>query len=186
MREKLPTDRTGVTQKFTIFWRKEEGNGDVAVLEVDIYLTANTYPDGRLGELFIHIGKAGHTEAIYNEWAKSASRSLQHGIPVDELFRQHVGTLFAPDGATSNKDFPRCTSVLDLVSRWILSRYGSSAAREWIASMQHKDMEEEEAVAEILLPPPEEPAAFPTRWDLGAWDGAETMVEEKRKRSDGR
>lgn len=140
MREKLPVDRSGVTQKFTIFAREEdEDTHEARIVEKDIYLTANTYPDGRLGELFIHIGKAGHTEGVYNEWAKGVSRSLQHGIPVDELFRQHVGTRFAPEGATTNKEFPRCTSILDLVSRWILSRYGSPAAKHWIESMKRTE-----------------------------------------------
>lgn len=133
MRERLPADRTGVTQKFTIIMKTPEGEG---VREIDIYLTTNAYPDSRLGEVFIHIGKAGHTEAIYDEWAKATSRALQHGVPVDDLFRQHVGTRFDPQGATTNVEFPRCTSVLDLVARWILSRYGSPEARHWITSMQ--------------------------------------------------
>lgn len=132
MRERLPTDRTGVTQKFALTAKNPDGEG---VHEIDIYLTVSTYPDGRLGEVFVHIGKAGHTEAIYDEWAKATSRALQHGVPVDEQFRQHVGTRFDPQGATTNREFPRCTSVLDLISRWILSRYGSPEARAWIASM---------------------------------------------------
>jgi hypothetical protein len=155
MREKLPVDRDGVTQKFTIITRKEEGgeeNGGVMVEEIDIYLTANIYPHdyvnetrrGKLGEIFLRIGKAGHTEAIYGEWAKNASHALQCGISVDELFRKHVGTRFDPYGATTNATFKRCTSPLDLVSRWILLRYGSAEAKMWISSMNQKKVVEEQ------------------------------------------
>lgn len=149
MRERLPADRSGVTQKFTIITRRPDDDG---VVEVDLYLTANTYPDdyanaarrGQLGEVLIRIGKAGHTEAIYGEWAKTMSHSLQCGVPVDDLFRKHVGTRFDPHGATTHPMFKRCTSPLDLVSRWILSRYGSAEAKSWIASMQKQPIDDEE------------------------------------------
>lgn len=150
MREKLPVDRQGITQKFTIITRKDEGHGD-EIEEIDIYLTANIYPNdypnearrGKLGEIFLRIGKAGHTEAVYGEWAKNASHGLQCGISVDELFRKHVGTRFSPHGATTNPIFKRCTSPLDLVSRWILLRHGSDEAKKWIESMNAKPAVEE-------------------------------------------
>ena len=147
MREKLPVDRDGITQKFTIITRKEEGGDEgTQIEEIDIYLTANVYPldyasevkRGKLGEIFLRIGKAGHTEAVYGEWAKNASHALQCGISVDELFRKHVGTRFAPYGATTNKDYPSCTSPLDLVSRWLLAHHGSEEAKKWIASMRRE------------------------------------------------
>lgn len=148
VRERLPADRFGVTQKFTIITRRPDDNG---VQEVDIYLTANTYPDdyaiedrrGQLGEVLIRIGKAGHTEAIYGELAKNMSKSLQCRMPVDDVFRTHVGTRFDPYGATTHPLFKRCTSPLDLVSRWILLRYGSVAAKAWIASMQNQPVIDE-------------------------------------------
>jgi len=146
MRERLPADRPGVNQKFTIFSKRPDDQGG-GIEEIDIYLTANVYPDdypnptrrGQLGEVFLRIGKAGGTEAIYDEWAKTTSRSLQYGVPVDDLFWQHVGTHFTPFGATSNKDFPRCTSILDLLSRWILARFGSAESKNRIASMQKRE-----------------------------------------------
>jgi hypothetical protein len=146
MRERLPADRPGVNQKFTIYSKRPDDEGG-GIEEIDIYLTANVYPDeydnaarrGQLGEVFLRIGKAGGTEAIYDEWAKTTSRSLQYGVPVDDLFWQHVGTRFTPFGATSNKNFPRCTSILDLVSRWILSRFGSAESKNRIASMQKRE-----------------------------------------------
>ncbi len=147
MREKLPRDRVGVTQKFTIITRQLNGDGQATVEEIDIYLTANVYPAdyknearrGQLGEVFIRMGKAGGTEGIFDEWAKATSRALQHGVPVDDQFRQHIATCFAPFGATTSKEFPSCTSVLDLVSRWILSRFGSAEAKQWIASMRREE-----------------------------------------------
>jgi hypothetical protein len=141
MREKLPNDRKGVIQKFTIYSKHPTTH---ELEETDIYLTANVYPDdyanaarqGQLGEVFVVVGKAGGTEAIYDEWAKTTSRSLQYGVPVDDLFWQHVGTRFYPEGRTGNVDFPSCTSILDLISRYILSRHGSPESKARIAKMQ--------------------------------------------------
>lgn len=138
MHEKMPADRNGTTQKFVILSKKLVGDG---IDEVDVYLTVDTYPDGRLGAVALSIGKIGDTEAVYDEWAKIVSLGLQWGIPIDAIFRMHVGTRFGIHGATTNKRFPRCTSILDLVSRWILYRFGSPEAKAWIASQIQEEVQ---------------------------------------------
>lgn len=149
MRERMADLRTGVTHHFTIIARCNKLKcvagkvgvencsrcGGAGVREVDGYITCNTYDDGRLGEIFIRIGKAGNEEAIYEQWAISASMALQFGVPVDAYFRKFLATQFEPSGATKNTKIKRCTSVLDYVARYVLMNFGSKEAAEQAAQV---------------------------------------------------
>jgi hypothetical protein len=152
MRERMADLRAGVTHHFTILARcnklkcvagKVEGRdgpypcsrcGGTGIREVDGYITCNTYEDGRLGEIFIRIGKSGNEEAIYEQWAISASMALQFGVPVEAYFRKFLATQFEPSGATRNKDIPRCTSVLDYVARYVLSKHAAVEKAEEVTT----------------------------------------------------
>jgi ribonucleoside-diphosphate reductase alpha chain len=125
-RERLPDDRQGMTQKFTITARRPRRQGEPdGTEEIDGYIKVNCYPDGRLGEIFLWIGKPGSTEAMYDQWAIAVSMALQHGATVDVLFGKHLGTRFEPSGAVQGVEGVRsCTSLLDLVARWVIGRYG--------------------------------------------------------------
>lgn len=132
MRERLPDDRSGKTRHFTILYREEkktpEGKptSEVVLHEMKGYITANTYPDGRLGEIFVRVGKAGATEAWLDAWALSSSIALQHGAGVDELFGKFVGMRFEPSGAVKWMDgIDRCSSPPDLISRYLIKNYSN-------------------------------------------------------------
>ena len=126
MRERLEDTREGVTQKFKIIARAEDGSG---VYEVKGYVQSGLYADGRLGEVFIKIGKPGSSEAVYDAWATSTSIALQRGATVDELMQKFLNTRFEPSGAVVDvAGIKRCTSPLDLVARWILAKYGTKEA----------------------------------------------------------
>lgn len=127
MRERLADVRMGVTHHFTIITKTPDEDG---VQEIDGYVQTGVYEDGRLGEIFIRIGKTGATEAMYEQWAIAASMALQYGVPVEAFFRKFLGTRFEPSGATANKDIKRCTSVLDYVSRWVLLKYAPVQTQE--------------------------------------------------------
>ena len=139
-REKAMDEREGVTHHFEILTKcpklkcvagkigenncsRCKGSG---IREVDGYLTCNTDKDGQLREIFIRLGKTGAEEAIYEQWAIAASLALR-GMHVEKFFRKFVGTRFEPSGATTNEKIPRCTSILDYISRWILLRFASDA-----------------------------------------------------------
>lgn len=125
MREKLLDDREGLTHHFTIIAKTPDGNGTYAV---DGYIQTGMYLDGgRLGEIFVKVGKLGAIEAMFDQWAIMASLLLQFGAPVEDVFSKFVGSRFEPFGATNNKSIPRCTSVLDYVSRWVLMKYGAES-----------------------------------------------------------
>lgn len=119
VRERLPDLREGTTHHFEISDR--EGKS------YDGYIQTGHYEDGRLGEVFIRFGKSGDASALLDQWAVSTSYALQYGVPPRELLQKFVGTRFEPEGSTSNKDIPRCTSVLDYVARWLLSRIGGQS-----------------------------------------------------------
>ena len=114
MREKLETTRYGKTVKFTIkYFNEAEGIPE----DREYYLTANTYPDGRLGEIFI---KAAHVDdAMADQWCRAISVLLQRGSDVNELVRLFSHTRFSPSGFTDHPTIHSCTSVVDFVVRWL-------------------------------------------------------------------
>ncbi len=120
-KEKLPANRVGITHHFTIIAKTVDGEG---VREVDGYLTTGEYDDGRLGEIFLKVGKSGDEAAWIDQWALTASVAIQHGASVENLFQKFVATNFEPSGFTKNPEIRSCTSILDYVARYILSKYG--------------------------------------------------------------
>lgn len=123
-KQRLPEERRGVTHHFSILTKRTDPEGLDRLVEIDGYLQTGEYEDGRLGEIFLKVGKAGAESAWIDQWALLFSVALQYGAPVEELAKKFVGTNFEPYGATKNKDIPRCTSVLDYVARYLLAKYG--------------------------------------------------------------
>lgn len=132
MREKLDDLREGVTHHFTVFYRVDvdetgkpiEAPDQARVEEIDGYIQTGCYADGRLGEVFLKIGRAGDQYAMLDQWAIAFSIALQYGAPLEDLCRKFVGSRFAPFGATRNADIRQCTSLVDYAARWILMKYG--------------------------------------------------------------
>jgi hypothetical protein len=120
MRERLKDDRDGVAHHFTLIVRDAIGEG---VHEIDGYLHTGVYPDGRVGEIFVKIGKPGDVYAALDQWAIAFSVALQYGAPLEALCNKFINQHFSPYGATKNKDIPRCTSIVDYVCRFLLRRY---------------------------------------------------------------
>jgi hypothetical protein len=124
--KKLPRDRSGTNSHFKILVRHEKDDGTVDIRESDGYLHMNVNPDGcTLREIFIRVGKAGGSDALLDEWAKQVSNRLQEGCTVEQVFKTHVGTIFGDAGIVQCvKGISSCTSVLDLISRIVLQRFG--------------------------------------------------------------
>jgi hypothetical protein len=124
VREKLPVDREGVTLHFVIHALEDD-----KVVEVDGYLQTGEHPDGRLGELFLKVGKQGDHQALLDDWAISTSIALQHGAPLEDLLGKFVNKRYEPSGAvTGVEGIKRCTSPLDLVCRWLLFKYSEKGS----------------------------------------------------------
>jgi len=125
MRNKLEKERRGKTHHFVILTPKDPHEFNSPIIEIDGYVTANLDAAGRLGEIFVRIGKMGDASAIVDLWAMAMSIALQRGEPVKSLFSKCTHTQFWPYGGTRNEKIPRCDSPCDYISKWILMEFST-------------------------------------------------------------
>jgi ribonucleoside-diphosphate reductase alpha chain len=105
VRKRLPKKRPSQTVSFTV--GGAEG-----------YLTAGSYPDDGLGEIFVKLGKQGSTLAgVMDAFATSISVGLQYGIPLEFYVSKFQNLRFEPAGMTDDPDVRIATSVLDYLFR---------------------------------------------------------------------
>lgn len=110
-RRRLPKDRHAVVHQFRV--------GDA-----EGFLTVGHFEDGSPGEIFLTVSRQGSTiDGVFDTWAIQVSMSLQHGMPLADLIRQHQGRRFEPYGLTGNSDVPMASSIPDYVVRWLYHRY---------------------------------------------------------------
>jgi ribonucleoside-diphosphate reductase alpha chain len=104
-RERLPKRRTSQTTSF-------------AVGGAEGYLTAGTYDDGRLGELFLKFGKQGSTLAgMMDAFSIAISVALQYGVPLETYVEKFTNMRFEPAGMTDDPDVRMAQSLMDYVFR---------------------------------------------------------------------
>lgn len=109
--EKLPADINAYRHKFTIDGFKG-------------YITVGEYPDGRLGEVFVRLGKPGSTiSGLIDSFTQLLSISLQYGVPLPKFIHSFVDTRFEPAGMTSNKQIRFAKSLYDYLFRYLDIRY---------------------------------------------------------------
>lgn len=102
---RLPADRTSRTRAFTL------GGASGT-------LTAGLYPDGRLGEVFVVLGRPGSTLAgLMGAFSVCVSLSLQHGVPLQTWVERFINMRFEPAGRTDDPDIPLATSLVDYMFR---------------------------------------------------------------------
>lgn len=107
MRERLPDERKSLTHTF-----KLGGN--------PLHVVVGMYDDGRPGEIMAFDLRMGSFEhAMMDAAFEMISVGLQYGIPLEVFVNKLIGKRFPPDGFTSDKAFPMCSSVLDLVAQWL-------------------------------------------------------------------
>lgn len=105
VRKRLPKKRPSQTVSFTV--GGAEG-----------YLTAGSYPDDGLGEIFVKLGKQGSTLAgVMDAFSMSISVGLQYGIPLEFYVQKFSNLRFEPAGMTDDPDVRIATSVLDYLFR---------------------------------------------------------------------
>ena len=104
-RERLPKRRTSQTTSF-------------AVGGAEGYLTAGTYEDGRLGEVFLKFGKQGSTLAgVMDAFSIVTSVALQYGVPLETFVEKFTNMRFEPAGMTDDPDVRMAQSLMDYVFR---------------------------------------------------------------------
>ncbi|MBP2477245.1 ribonucleoside-diphosphate reductase alpha chain [Crossiella equi] len=105
VRKRLPKKRPSQTVSFTV--GGAEG-----------YLTAGSFPDDGLGEIFVKLGKQGSTLAgVMDAFSMSISVGLQYGIPLEFYVSKFMNQRFEPAGMTDDPDVRIATSVLDYLFR---------------------------------------------------------------------
>jgi len=112
LRKKLPNQRRGLTHEATIGHEK-------------IYLRTGEYEDGTLGEIFIDMYKEGSGfRGLLGSFAVLVSKSLQYGVPLEELIDTFTLTKFEPQGIVrGNAGIPFASSVLDYVFKVLEQDY---------------------------------------------------------------
>jgi ribonucleoside-diphosphate reductase alpha chain len=110
-RHRLPDERSAITHHFSI--AGHEG-----------YLTVGLYPNGKPGEIFIRMAKAGSTIAgLMESFGTVVSVALQHGVPLQVLVGKLSHTRFEPSGWTGNEQLGYAKSIMDYLFRWLELRF---------------------------------------------------------------
>jgi ribonucleoside-diphosphate reductase alpha chain len=111
VRKRLPKKRPGSTVSFTV--GGAEG-----------YLTAASYPDDGLGEVFLKMSKQGSTLAgVMDAFSIAISVGLQYGVPLETWVSKFTNMRFEPAGMTDDPDIRMATSVVDYIFRRVALDY---------------------------------------------------------------
>jgi ribonucleoside-diphosphate reductase alpha chain len=117
-RKRLPKTRNSRTTSFQV--AGAEG-----------YLTAGTYDDGELGEVFLKLGKQGSTLAgVMDAFSVAISIALQYGVPLEAFVSKFVNMRFEPAGMTDDKDIRMAQSMMDYIFRRLALDYLPYEKRE--------------------------------------------------------
>jgi len=105
VRKRLPKKRPSETVSFSV--GGAEG-----------YLTASSYPDDGLGEVFLKMSKQGSTLAgVMDAFSVAISIGLQYGVPLETFVAKFTNMRFEPAGMTDDPDVRMATSVVDYIFR---------------------------------------------------------------------
>ncbi|MDT4937457.1 MAG: ribonucleoside-diphosphate reductase alpha chain [Pseudonocardiales bacterium] len=111
VRKRLPKSRPSTTTSF-------------AVGGAEGYMTAGSYPDDGLGEVFLKLGKQGSTLAgVMDAFSIAISIALQHGVPLETYVQKFTNMRFEPAGLTDDPDIRMAQSVLDYIFRRLALDY---------------------------------------------------------------
>ena len=105
VRRRLPRQRSATVTRFSV--AGSEG-----------YMTASTYPDDGVGEVFLKLGKQGSTLAgVMDAFSIAISVGLQYGIPLESYVAKFTNMRFEPAGITDDPDIRMVSSVMDYIFR---------------------------------------------------------------------
>jgi len=110
-RRRLPKARPSRTTSFTV--AGAEG-----------YMTAGSYPDNGLGEVFLKLGKQGSTLAgVMDAFSIAVSIGLQYGVPLETYVQKFMNLRFEPAGMTDDPDVRMAQSIIDYIFRRLALDY---------------------------------------------------------------
>ncbi len=110
-RERLPKSRASRTTSFSVSGAKG-------------YMTSGAYNDGRLGEVFLKLGKQGSTLAgVMDAFSIAVSVGLQYGVPLESFVQKFTNLKFEPAGMTDDPDIRIAQSFMDYIFRRLALDY---------------------------------------------------------------
>jgi len=87
-------------------------------------MTAGSYPDDGLGEVFLKLGKQGSTLAgVMDAFSMAISISLQYGVPLETYVQKFTNMKFEPAGLTDDPDIRMAQSIMDYIFRRLALDY---------------------------------------------------------------
>ena len=87
-------------------------------------MTAGSYPDNGLGEVFLKLGKQGSTLAgVMDAFSIAISIALQYGVPLEAFVNKFVNMRFEPSGMTDDPDIRMSQSIVDYIFRRLALDY---------------------------------------------------------------
>jgi ribonucleoside-diphosphate reductase alpha chain len=111
VRKRLPKSRPSRTVSFSV--GGAEG-----------YMTAGSYPDDGLGEVFLKLGKQGSTLAgVMDAFSIAISIALQYGVPLESYVQKFTNMRFEPAGMTDDPDVRMAQSIMDYIFRRLALDY---------------------------------------------------------------
>jgi ribonucleoside-diphosphate reductase alpha chain len=126
-RVRLPQQRKALTTSFNV--GGAEG-----------YLTAGSFADGQLGEVFLKMSKQGSTLAgVMDAFAISVSIGLQYGVPLETFIEKFTNSRFEPSGLTNDKEIRMASSVMDYVFRRLALDFLSEEERATLGILTNEE-----------------------------------------------
>jgi ribonucleoside-diphosphate reductase alpha chain len=138
-KKRLPQSRPALTTSFRV--------GDA-----EGYVTAGSYPDNGLGEIFLKASKQGSTlSGIMDAFSIAVSVGLQYGVPLEDYASKFINMKFEPSGMTNDPDIRFASSIVDYVFRRLALDHLTWEQREalGIRSIQERTEEAEEKIAQL-------------------------------------
>jgi ribonucleoside-diphosphate reductase alpha chain len=164
VRRRLPRQRSATVTRFSV--AGAEG-----------YMTASSYPDDGIGEVFLKLGKQGSTLAgVMDAFSIAISVGLQYGIPLESYVAKFTNMRFDPAGITDDPDIRIATSVMDYIFRRLALDHLSYEERAELGILTT-----EERTAQLNG---EDPASVSDDHDLDPEELAQSVPVEKVRRSE--
>jgi ribonucleoside-diphosphate reductase alpha chain len=156
VRKRLPKQRPSQTTSFRV--------GDI-----EGYLTAGSYPDDGLGEIFFKVSKQGSTlSGVMDAFAIAISLGLQYGVPLEAYVAKFVNMIFEPNGMTDDKDVRIAQSLVDYLARRLAIDHLDVETRQALGIKTTAERTAEvNGTAEAATPAPEAPAPVPVELQPG-------------------
>jgi ribonucleoside-diphosphate reductase alpha chain len=170
-KKRLPQSRPALTTSFQV--------GDA-----EGYITAGSYPDDGLGEIFLKASKQGSTlSGIMDAFSIAVSVGLQYGVPLEDYASKFINMKFEPSGMTNDPDIRFASSIVDYVFRRLALDHLSPEKREvlGIKSIDERKVEATEKIGQLEAgtiddaAPEPVVAAPPQRIEMGEKQGAKIL-----------